>query len=184
MKNGCPFCDYAGPSEILMSSDTAIVIEPLSPCVPGHRLVIPKEHMEFLWEDCDIAVALMSDITAFMVELGYNGRCNVIINDGAIATQTVKHVHVHLIPREEGDGVKLPWTYQDKKSSQTPVRMWTCGQSPSVGVETSGCGFEYPRPPRPKRRRGRRVNECRTTTCSKCGHIDALYKRSTHTGRG
>lgn len=114
MKNGCPFCDYAGPSKILMSSMNAIVIEPLNPCVPGHRLVIPKKHVEFLWEDLDLAAGLMREVVSAMVGLSYAGHCNVIINDGAVATQTVKHVHVHLVPRAEGDGVKLPWTYQDE----------------------------------------------------------------------
>jgi len=57
-------------------------------------------------------------------------------------------------------------------------RDWTCGKSPSVGVETIGCGTIYERPPRRKRRRGERVNEARTTTCPSCGHIDALYSRS------
>jgi len=116
MKDGCPFCDYEGPSKILMSSAAVIVIEPLNPCVPGHRLVIPKRHVEFLWDDLDFAGEFMREVACAMLGLKYNGRCNVIVNDGAVATQTVKHLHVHLVPREKNDGVQLPWTWQEKIS--------------------------------------------------------------------
>lgn len=35
---------------------------------------------------------------------------NLITSAGKAATQTVKHLHVHYIPRKEGDGLKLPWS--------------------------------------------------------------------------
>ncbi len=57
----------------------------------------------------------------------------------------------------------------------SPVRMWVCGSRTSVKDDGYGCGHEYPRPPRPKHRRGRRVNPIRTTTCPECGHVDALH---------
>ncbi len=38
------------------------------------------------------------------------GDCNVITSRGAAATQTVRHLHVHVVPRRQGDGILLPWT--------------------------------------------------------------------------
>ena len=117
----CPFCDYAGPSKILASSATSFVIEPLEPCVEGHLLVIPKKHITHLWEDLETSAELMKDVCSTILSKGYNGRCNVIVNDGRDAGQTVMHVHVHLVPRKKGDGVKMPWSYQGKgykKSTQ------------------------------------------------------------------
>ena len=40
--------------------------------------------------------------------------CNLITSVGAAATQTVKHLHIHIVPRHEGDGLHLPWTEQKK----------------------------------------------------------------------
>lgn len=39
---------------------------------------------------------------------------NLITSCGKAATQTVEHLHVHLVPRREGDGLKLPWTGQSR----------------------------------------------------------------------
>ena len=114
MKDGCPFCDYEGPSEIVMSSATSIVIEPLAPCVPGHKLVIPKKHVRHLASDLAVASELMRDVAGAMIGLGLKGKANVIINDGTRAGQTVPHLHVHLVPRSVGDGVQMPWSWQGK----------------------------------------------------------------------
>jgi histidine triad (HIT) family protein len=35
--------------------------------------------------------------------------CNIITSAGTEATQTVFHLHVHIVPREAGDGLELPW---------------------------------------------------------------------------
>jgi histidine triad (HIT) family protein len=35
--------------------------------------------------------------------------CNVITSRGRVATQSVFHLHLHLVPRAEGDGLALPW---------------------------------------------------------------------------
>jgi diadenosine tetraphosphate (Ap4A) HIT family hydrolase len=40
--------------------------------------------------------------------------CNFITSAGAAATQSVPHLHVHVIPRRDGDGLALPWTGQQE----------------------------------------------------------------------
>ena len=39
---------------------------------------------------------------------------NLITSIGAAATQTVFHLHVHVVPRHEGDGLLLPWSNQER----------------------------------------------------------------------
>jgi len=114
MKDGCPFCNYAGPSKILMSSMSSFVIEPIEPCVPGHKLVIPKVHVRHLSDDLNVSADLMRDVCGAIAGLRLKGKCNIIVNDGTVAGQTVPHVHVHLVPRKKGDDVKLPWSWQSK----------------------------------------------------------------------
>lgn len=109
MKYGCVFCDYAGPSPILHEFGDVFVIEPMIPVTPGHLLVVPTEHVE--------DAATSPSLTARVFEIagriaGYDAgpSFNLITSAGKAATQTVRHLHVHVIPRRAGDGIKLPWS--------------------------------------------------------------------------
>ena len=42
---------------------------------------------------------------------------NIVQNNGLIAGQTVFHFHLHLIPRYEGDGIKLTWEQHESDST-------------------------------------------------------------------
>lgn len=103
----CPFCNYEGPSEIRHDWDDAYSIEPISPVTPGHLLVISKKHQERAGENPTSTGKLFARAAELAVEVG---DCNLIQSNGSAATQTVRHIHVHVIPRKEGDGLHLPWT--------------------------------------------------------------------------
>jgi histidine triad (HIT) family protein len=104
----CVFCNYTGPSPILHDFPSTFVIEPLNPVVPGHLLVISKRHTESFITDT--AIAAVTCYVAAQLAERIGGDWNLIISAGKAATQTIKHLHVHLVPRREGDGVTLPWT--------------------------------------------------------------------------
>lgn len=87
------------------------VFEPLNPVTPGHLLVVPAPHVE----DATRAPHLAGD--AVNLASAYAGRhraANIITSIGADATQTVRHLHVHMVPRRAGDGLALPWTNQPR----------------------------------------------------------------------
>lgn len=105
----CPFCDYAGPNTILYEDTYSYVVEPLHPVVKGHVLVIPRAHATDFVENRALTGALFTSAAAF-AESEEIGDCNLITSKGASASQTVKHVHVHILPRKWGDGVTLPWS--------------------------------------------------------------------------
>lgn len=105
----CPFCDYSGPSEVLYDWGDAFAIEPLNPVTPGHVLVIPKAHVGS-FEPSPPTTALVMQRAAEYAAVKIPGDCNLIASAGPAATQTVRHLHVHLVPRTEGDGLKLPWS--------------------------------------------------------------------------
>lgn len=104
----CPFCNYSGPSPILAGDATSIVIEPLNPVVPGHVLVIPRVHVEHFAEDIGVSRSVMG--VAALWAWSHMGECNLITSRGRAASQSVMHLHVHLVPRVAGDGLALPWT--------------------------------------------------------------------------
>ncbi len=103
----CPFCDYAGPSEVLHDWGDAILIEPLDPVTPGHRLVIPTVHVINFACSPSTTALTMWRAAEYVATQGVD--CNLITSKGLAATQTVKHLHVHVVPRRPGDGLALPW---------------------------------------------------------------------------
>lgn len=108
MADGCAFCDYSGPSEILAKGEGFYVIEPLNPVADGHLLVIPKKHVSPEAPDAD-AMAEVFRHAMLEGEWAVGGAFNLILSSGPEATQTVPHYHVHVVPRRAGDGLSLPW---------------------------------------------------------------------------
>jgi histidine triad (HIT) family protein len=104
----CPFCSYTGPSPILREYEGVYIIEPLNPVCEGHVLVIPIHHVSDFAQDAMLTCKVAAAASSYAKELGL-GDCNLITSKGAAATQTVGHLHVHLVPRREGDGLRLPW---------------------------------------------------------------------------
>ena len=121
MSPHCPFCSL--PAErVIQKSGFAVVIRDSFPVSPGHTLIIPKRHVASFFNVTDAErTDLMSLLAAARDNLDREFRpagYNIGINDGAAAGQTVPHLHIHLIPRYEGDrddprgGVR--WVLPDK----------------------------------------------------------------------
>lgn len=104
----CPFCKIVAglaPATIVHEWEDALAIVPLGPVVPGHTLVIPKAHVADFMADPDVTAATFRRAA----ELG-SGDSNLITSSGVAATQSVFHLHVHLVPRTKDDGLALPWS--------------------------------------------------------------------------
>lgn len=111
MPEGCVFCAIiAGlePAEVVVDYSNAIVIVPRNPCAEGHVLVIPKGHVDDALVDPIVTGATFARASEYADEFG-GGDCNMIVNAGPLAGQTVNHLHVHVVPRRPGDGLQLPW---------------------------------------------------------------------------
>lgn len=121
MSPPCPFCSLP-TNRLVLASEHAVVIRDGFPVSPGHTLILPRRHVASFFEVTDAERAdLMSLLAAARDDLQRQFRpagYNIGINDGAAAGQTVLHVHMHLIPRYEGDrddprgGVR--WVLPDK----------------------------------------------------------------------
>lgn len=112
MKDGCPFCDYEGPSKVLKDFGDAYVIEPLLQIVPGHVLVVPYVHVTDFAENPRVTGRVFARAAEWLQELqgdGIDVDANLITSKGESATQTVFHFHVHVLPRTWGDLLRLPW---------------------------------------------------------------------------
>ncbi|MDY6993143.1 MAG: HIT family protein [Pseudomonadota bacterium] len=104
----CPFCALA-VERILAENDWIIIFKDQYPLSPGHMLIIPKRHIVSLFEATELEqLALLQGLGFAKTQLeqqyqpaGYN----IGINEGTAAGQTVMHLHVHFIPRYQGDCV-------------------------------------------------------------------------------
>jgi histidine triad (HIT) family protein len=113
----CLFCkivDGEIPSERVDEDARTVAFMDINPATRGHALVIPRRHaanlLEIDAEDLSATMAAAQRLARTVSErLGADG-VNLINSCGPAAWQTVFHFHVHVIPRYEGDPLRLPWT--------------------------------------------------------------------------
>lgn len=118
MAASCVFCEIVAgraPAKMVVEWSDAVAFVPLNPVVEGHTVVVPRVHVADATDSPKVTgqvmvrAALVAD--AFRRVGGADG-VNVITSVGAAATQTVFHLHLHVVPRFFGDGITLPWTGQ------------------------------------------------------------------------
>ena len=102
----CIFCGIE-KSKIILCNDLFIAIMDEFPVSNGHMLIIPKRHIESIFDltmnDAESLQLMIVEakryITSHYNPDGFNIGCNC----GEAAGQTIKHFHVHVIPRYKGD---------------------------------------------------------------------------------
>lgn len=107
----CIFCAIAAgdvPSARVYEDERIVAFLDIHPLRPGHTLVVPRQHAPRL-SDCEpeTAAALMRAtrrVTAAIHDAMDTQDATIAINDGPSAGQEVPHVHVHVVPRQQGDG--------------------------------------------------------------------------------
>jgi len=115
----CIFCKIVNgeiPSDRVFENDLVLAFLDINPINPGHTLVIPKKHFnsleevepEYLCEMTKIAQKIGSRLKQAIKADGFN----LGLNNGKGAGQVVPHVHLHIMPRFKGDGLKL-WPGKD-----------------------------------------------------------------------
>lgn len=113
----CPFCEIAQRTDPdareVYRDDHVVAFFPTDPAVLGHTMVIPRKHLAGIWEMDDDTAAQIARATvrvagAIRDALRPEGL-NIIQSNGEAATQTVFHLHVHLVPRWKGDAMGPIW---------------------------------------------------------------------------
>ena len=111
----CVFCAIvakAAPAVRVYEDDDVLGILDIRPFTRGHTLVIPKRHSVDLTDTPASTLATMMAVGKRIAEatrvsgLAATGN-NVAINDGKSAMQSVFHIHLHVIPRRDGDKVSF-----------------------------------------------------------------------------
>ncbi|ODQ50252.1 HIT-like protein [Saitoella complicata NRRL Y-17804] len=113
MSAACIFCKIIKgeiPSIKLFETAKTYAFADIQPLSKGHALVIPKEHAVKLHELSDESLAdLLPAAKKLAVAVGAD-EYNILQNNGPMAHQVVKHVHIHMIPKpNEEEGLKVGW---------------------------------------------------------------------------
>lgn len=113
--NDCAFCGIVAgtaPATKVYEDETLCAFLDIRPITRGHTLVVPKRHAAELTD-------LDPDLGATMFRAGHRlaramrrgglaaDGAHLVVNDGRAAFQTVGHVHLHVIPRRDGDKLGL-----------------------------------------------------------------------------
>jgi histidine triad (HIT) family protein len=113
----CAFCQViqqADPDAREVYRDANIVaFFPTEPATLGHTLVIPRRHIPDIWALDGDTAARLGRVTLRLANVIRRALqpegLNVIQSNGEAATQTVLHLHVHLVPRWAGDAIGRIW---------------------------------------------------------------------------
>lgn len=108
---GCVFCEIVAgtsPATRIHEDDDFLAFLDIRPFTRGHTLVIPKSHSVDLTDTPAATLAGMLRVGQRIAQatrvsgLAATGN-NVAINDGKSAFQSVFHIHLHVVPRRDGD---------------------------------------------------------------------------------
>ena len=123
----CAFCDL--PKErIKIESDLFIVFRDGFPISKGHTLIIPKRHIPSFFdltsEEFQALQPILKQAKQNIDDEFIPQSYNIGINDGEHAGQTIKHLHIHLIPRYKGDQENpkggIRWIFPTKADYWSP----------------------------------------------------------------
>jgi histidine triad (HIT) family protein len=108
---GCLFCEIvsgAAPAHVVASTGEAVAFLDIRPVFKGHLLVVPRDHLVTL---ADLPPELIAPYFGFVqrlavaVEAGLAAGGTFVANNNRIS-QSVAHLHVHVVPRVKGDGLR------------------------------------------------------------------------------
>ncbi|MFJ2619693.1 HIT family protein [Glutamicibacter sp. NPDC087344] len=119
----CVFCEIlygSEPATVVYDGIGVLGIVPLNPVVEGHVIFMPRKHVRDASEEPRVTGYVMEAASEYIKQLHRRDpedkpqAFNIITSIGAEATQSVFHLHVHVVPRAANDGLALPW-YSGKK---------------------------------------------------------------------
>jgi histidine triad (HIT) family protein len=135
---GCLFCSIVSgsvPSVVVASTDEAVAFLDARPVFKGHVLVVPRTHVMTLG---DLPPALLSPLFGFVqrlsvaVESGLGaGGTFVALNNRV--SQSVPHLHVHVVPRTKGDGLRGFFWPRTKYDSDDEAAVYAAKISAALG---------------------------------------------------
>lgn len=123
-KDNCPFCAKR-QDEAFLESENFVAIYNIAPVLPGHSLVIPKKHVESLFELSDELTGefmiLGRKVAKLVTAMLDTDAFDWAVQEKEAAGQSVPHLHMHVVPRKIGDLPNPGDWYQAVEKSETHI---------------------------------------------------------------
>ncbi len=130
MSEGCVFCQIvarSSPASYVAESASAVAFLTIGPIRAGHTLVVPKRHVVEFPDAGAEELAGILDLGSEVARLqrrtlGSTGE-TLFLASGVAGEQSLFHLHLHVVPRHDGDGFDLTsWWQQRMQRMQRPTR--------------------------------------------------------------
>jgi histidine triad (HIT) family protein len=107
----CRFCSVVSgrlEAEVVFEDEVSLAFLDHRPLFPGHSLLVPREHHETIWDLPDVLIApLFANarlLSAAVREAMRAKGAFIALNN--VVSQSVPHLHVHVVPRNPKDGLR------------------------------------------------------------------------------
>ncbi len=111
MTPACVFCEIVAgsrPAHVVLDDDRFLAFLDVRPLFPGHVLLVPKEHHETLWDLPDDLLGPLGERTRSLAVAvrSATGAAGIFTATNNVVSQSVPHLHVHVVPRRPKDGLR------------------------------------------------------------------------------
>ena len=108
---GCVFCAIVAgeqPAHTVLDDDRFLAFLDVRPLFPGHVLLVPKAHHETLWDLPDDLLGPLNERTRDLAVAVRDamGAAGIFTATNNVVSQSVPHLHVHVVPRNRKDGLR------------------------------------------------------------------------------
>jgi histidine triad (HIT) family protein len=109
----CLFCKIVSgeiPSKKIYEDDDALAFLDINPAAPGHTLIVSKKHYMNLLDVDELTLRRLINVVQRVsrrIASELKSDVMVLSNNGRASGQIVFHIHFHVVPRYEGDGIHL-----------------------------------------------------------------------------
>ena len=124
----CTFCQIAEgelPAHIVYRDENVVAFLDRAPLLPGHVLVMPAKHVETL-DDLpdDLLAPVLKAVrrTSIAVQKAFHAEGSFVATNTRVS-QSVAHLHVHVVPRNKGDGLFSTRLIWQRKKYETDSEM-------------------------------------------------------------
>jgi histidine triad (HIT) family protein len=121
----CQIADGALPAQIVHRDENVVAFLDRAPLMPGHVLVMPVRHIETL-DDLpdDLLAPLLGTVrrTSIAVQKALRAEGSFVATNTRVS-QSVAHLHVHVVPRNKGDGLFSTRLIWQRKKYETDSEM-------------------------------------------------------------
>ncbi|MGB9748633.1 MAG: HIT family protein [Candidatus Woesearchaeota archaeon] len=137
----CPICEFlkSGKAKKIYEDELVVAFLNPNPAVPGHSLVVPKQHFVIIEQTPDFLVGKLFGVantvsSALFRALNLQGT-NILLNNGVSANQKIAHLAINVIPRTENDNLNFSWNPKQLNEEQmSTIELKIKEQAKNVGI--------------------------------------------------